>query len=293
VLVGAIAVVLFQAATAGAAIQIGQVPSVDPTESFVGGVNMVQDSTGAAPAYQVPPGGGVITSWRHRGDAVTPGSGRLQLWTPTGDPDDFVLAGRSGVETFTAGASNPGYESLTETADAVGRMLGLAATDGAGFTTGVLGDVYRFDGNPTDPVPGDLVGLFNPTSSLRVNVAASLEPDCDSDGFGDETQDPNTSSCDPPQPADTTAPDTTITKGPKRKVKTKKKRKKATFEFTSNEPASTFECSLDDGPFEPCTSPEVVKVKRGKHTFDVGAKDAAGNADPTPATQSWKVKKKK
>ncbi len=28
-------------------------------------------------------------------------------------------------------------------------------------------------------------------------------------------------------------------------------------------------------------------------TFEVRATDAAGNTDPTPATQSWKVKKKK
>ena len=46
-------------------------------------------------------------------------------------------------------------------------------------------------------------------------------------------------------------------------------------------------------PFEPCTSPEDVKVKKGKHTFEVRATDAAGNTDPTPATQSWTVKKKK
>jgi hypothetical protein len=31
----------------------------------------------------------------------------------------------------------------------------------------------------------------------------------------------------------------------------------------------------------------------GTHTFQVRATDAAGNTDPTPATQSWKVKKKK
>ena len=32
---------------------------------------------------------------------------------------------------------------------------------------------------------------------------------------------------------------------------------------------------------------------KGTHTFQVRATDAAGNVDPTPATQSWKVKKKK
>jgi hypothetical protein len=90
-------------------------------------------------------------------------------------------------------------------------------------------------------------------------------------------------------PTDTTAPDTTITKGPKKKTT----KKKATFEFTSTEAGSSFECSLNGAPFAPCTSPTAVKAKKGKNTFQVRAKDAAGNVDPTPASQSWKLKKKK
>jgi large repetitive protein len=50
---------------------------------------------------------------------------------------------------------------------------------------------------------------------------------------------------------------------------------------------------IDDGPFEPCASPKQVKAKKGKHSFAVRATDAAGNTDPTPATRSWTVKKKK
>ena len=89
--------------------------------------------------------------------------------------------------------------------------------------------------------------------------------------------------------ADTTAPDSTITAGPKAKTKSKT----ASFTFTSTEPGSSFQCSLDDGSFGACTSPEDVKVGKGKHTFEVRATDAAGNTDPTPATQSWTVKKKR
>jgi len=98
----------------------------------------------------------------------------------------------------------------------------------------------------------------------------------------------------PPSPpegggADPSPPDTTITAGPKKKSK----KKAATFAFSANEPA-TFACALDGkDQFKPCTSPLTVKVKKGKHTFEVRATDAAGNTDPTPATQSWKVSKKK
>ncbi len=89
--------------------------------------------------------------------------------------------------------------------------------------------------------------------------------------------------------SDADPPDTTITKRPKDKTR----KKSATFEFSSDEPGSSFECSLDGGPFQPCGSPDVVKVKKGKHHFEVRATDAAGNVDPTPATDSWTVKKKK
>jgi len=43
----------------------------------------------------------------------------------------------------------------------------------------------------------------------------------------------------------------------------------------------------------PCSSPLSQKVKPGKHTLEVRAKDAAGSVDATPASQTWKVKKKK
>jgi Trypsin len=84
-------------------------------------------------------------------------------------------------------------------------------------------------------------------------------------------------------------PETTITKGPKNKTK----KKKATFEFTATEP-STFQCLLDNKQtFKPCTSPTTVRVKKGKHKFAVFATDAAGNVDATPATDDWKVKKRR
>jgi photosystem II stability/assembly factor-like uncharacterized protein len=92
---------------------------------------------------------------------------------------------------------------------------------------------------------------------------------------------------------DTTAPETTITKKPKKKVKTKKKKVKVTFEFTSSEPGSTFVCGLDNNLPTACTSPFTAKVKKGTHAFAVTATDPAGNPDPTPAAYSFKVKRKK
>jgi hypothetical protein len=45
--------------------------------------------------------------------------------------------------------------------------------------------------------------------------------------------------------------------------------------------------------FTACTSPTTVKVGKGPHTLAVAAVDAAGNADGSPATYSWTLKKPK
>jgi hypothetical protein len=86
-----------------------------------------------------------------------------------------------------------------------------------------------------------------------------------------------------------TPPDTDITKAPKPKSRSKK----ATFEFTATTAGSTFECNLDGEGFQPCTTPHHVKVRKGKHSFQVRARNPVGQVDPAPAQAAWKVKKKK
>jgi hypothetical protein len=88
---------------------------------------------------------------------------------------------------------------------------------------------------------------------------------------------------------DTTAPNTLIDKAPKKKTT----KKKVTIEFSSDDPSAHFECKVDKGDFEACTSPLKVKAKKpGKHKVAVHAIDAAGNVGPD-ANVSWKYKKKK
>jgi len=93
---------------------------------------------------------------------------------------------------------------------------------------------------------------------------------------------------DPPdtdQP-DTAAPETTITKGPAKKIT----KRKVTFTFASSEAPAAFECKLDKAEFAACVSGLRIKVKPGRHTFEVRAKDGAGNVDQTPARVRFKVK---
>jgi hypothetical protein len=64
----------------------------------------------------------------------------------------------------------------------------------------------------------------------------------------------------------------------------------ATFTFTASEPAATFQCSLDDSVLSACTSPFTTPaLTDGSHTFSVRSVDAAGVADPTPATADFTV----
>ena len=91
---------------------------------------------------------------------------------------------------------------------------------------------------------------------------------------------------------DMTAPNTTFTKTPKKKIKTRQKKVEVTFGFSSSEAGSSFECRLDDAEFAVCGSPNTFEVRKGKHTFAVRAVDAAGNADATPASFTFTVKKK-
>jgi glucose/arabinose dehydrogenase len=85
---------------------------------------------------------------------------------------------------------------------------------------------------------------------------------------------------------DTTPPDTTITAGPSGTVSTGA----ASFEFSSNEQGSSFECRLDGGAWAGCTSPRTLaNLADGSHSFDVRATDQAGNVDATPASRTWTV----
>ena len=257
-------------------------------------LTVVQDATApTSPSYAVPAGGGVITSWQHDAASNTATLNptgvdmRLKLFRRTGVPGAYLTVGESAVQTLTTG----GLKTFpTRIPVQAGDLLGYRSElgyDRCDNGNAVTGDVTYYHDAGSDPPVGSTVDLLI-APLTRINVAATVEPDADGDGFGDETQD----GC--PSEGDTqggcVAPETTITRGPKDKTK----KKKATFEFTSTEPGSSFECSLDGKTtFKPCTSPFTFKVKKGKHTFQVQATDPGGTVDGSPASDKWKVKKKK
>ena len=66
--------------------------------------------------------------------------------------------------------------------------------------------------------------------------------------------------------------------------------RQARFTLVASESGVGFRCSLDGAPFAACSSPLVLSgLGAGTHTLRVLARDAAGNADATPAERRWRV----
>jgi hypothetical protein len=178
-------------ATAQGAITIGQSPpivgSAGSCNSGKEFLDVVQLGNLSGNQYRVPAGGGVLTSWRTSQSRISQGEEvRLRAFRQT-SPGVVVPVGLSTVVTVKAGQS-----PLIETAIPVtgGEQLGLSAKG-----TMNTGCVYIEAGKD------DVVGVKSPagrigqsesvTTGARflVNVSATLEPDLDRDGFGDETRD--------------------------------------------------------------------------------------------------------
>ena len=66
-----------------------------------------------------------------------------------------------------------------------------------------------------------------------------------------------------------------------------------TFTFSSDDPAASFQCSIDAGPFGSCSGPgaadTTAALADGPHSFAVRAVDSASTPDPTPASRDFTV----
>lgn len=241
--------------------------------------------------------------------AATDATAGRELWKTDGTPGNLQR-----VTDLRAGAANGADLGAAFTFSANGRLY-FAGNDGAtGFEPYVsdgtaAGTVPAHDIATTGPGPGPYSSFpsfiartsdrvffsaenaSTPSSANRELYVLEIAPD------GEEPPPPGGEEPPPAPPsADTTPPDTEITAGPPNKAK----KTKASFEFTGTDNVSaraalTFECSLDRKPFDACASPRTYRnLKRNKkHRLEVVAIDEAGNSDPSPATDSWKVKKKR
>ena len=89
---------------------------------------------------------------------------------------------------------------------------------------------------------------------------------------------------------DTAAPQTQVDSGPTGPTNDTT----PTFDFSATGGATGFECRFDSASFGACSGPgnshtAATALGDGAHTFEVRARDQAGNTDPTPASQSFTV----
>jgi hypothetical protein len=233
---------------------------------------------------------GVITGWA------------MRTAEPTGSGNSVALRVIDGNAAIATGRTQPaptkaGVHGFAERLRiAGGQRIGLDVT--VTGPTGVNFAALSGGGNAAIWAPPFPDGTARPPDNTAVGgefmFQATIEPDADADGFGDETQDgclgvggPRGGCPVPPDPP--AAPETQIDSGPSGKLK----KPKATFTFSSPSPGATFECALDKLGFTDCSSPNKLKrLENGKHKFRVRALSAEGLIDRSPAAQSFKVKRR-
>jgi DNA-directed RNA polymerase specialized sigma24 family protein len=146
----------------------------------------------------------------------------------------------------------------------------LGATEaGAGFRCSLDGAAFTGCSSPLT-----LTGVGNGYHMLRV---ASR----DAAGNTDETP------AEWSWRVDARAPGTLLTGHPPSVTRSRR----ATFTFLATEERVTFECSLDEREFTPCSSPVTyISLEPGRHVFLVRARDRVGNVDQTPVSWRWRVR---
>lgn len=181
------------------------------------------------------------------------------------------------------------------------------------WTVDTTPPVTTIDTHPADPSPGATAQFTyhaqnEPGSSFECSLDGALPSSCPSSGMGyhDLADGEHTFTVEATDAAgnkqltptafswtvdntvpDTTPPQTTIESSPPDPSGSSS----ASFTYASNEPGSSFECSLDGAPFTGCPASGISYggLGGGPHSFQVRATDPSHNIDPTPAGYSFTV----
>jgi hypothetical protein len=111
---------------------------------------------------------------------------RLKVARPmAGAPDTFTIVGQGELKTPLPNQLNTytDVQIAVQPGDVIGAYY---AEPNCGFIT----PGYSYHSLAGDQPPGT-PKTYVPGSDAKFDIAATLEPDCDSDGLGDETQDPS------------------------------------------------------------------------------------------------------
>ncbi len=221
-------------AAANAAITVGPAnpnpkPSVAVSASYPSGV-LLFTKTAPPAAVLVAPSEGVITSWRLYTDDVGPGAtAQLYALTAVGEEHRVdAIGSKESVPPVKAEGTEdqnvlPVFSARLPVA--AGALLGarLEYTDSGNPLKPVyyLDPIFSFGTMAAPPPVGGSAKAASYVGYLAMN--ATLEPDADHDGYGDETQDSCVGVCAPPAPiATVVAPPATTKKKCKKGKKLKR-----------------------------------------------------------------------
>src|SRR4051794_10313261 len=173
----AVAALLAMVPSANAATTIGQV--FTPTAQTTATVAQTGITSGTG--YTVP-SDGVITAWGFQAD---PDGAALRLTVVRSlGGDQYTVVGESDPVTATP---NQTQSFSTRVPVKAGDYVGTVASSGKSVAyTGAQTDTVVL--TPGDQPPGSS-GTYSNVQGIRMDVTATIEPDADGDGFGDETQD--------------------------------------------------------------------------------------------------------
>jgi Ca2+-binding RTX toxin-like protein len=185
-LAASVALCFLAAAPARAATTIGDANNAG--SSCTTGLTINQGTSApGSPSYTVPAGGGVIVSWRYQAGVLPDQIKFLAIRPISGS--DFRVVHVSAVQTMTPNTVNT---IPTRVPVQAGDTLAIHIVSDNATCANITGPpaADRVDGCPAcDPAEGGTYTSAPVQTQARVNVAASVEPDADHDGFGDETQD--------------------------------------------------------------------------------------------------------
>jgi hypothetical protein len=177
---------LLLAGTASAATTLGEtfVPANAFTQPSIG---LQSQSPGNGYAAPSP---GVITSWSFQASfGAVPIGLKLKVGRPAGG-SNFTIVGESAPKNPISNQLNT-YTDVSipvQAGDVIGLWPGTAVFEAHFFQFIGPGAGFRGVVHAGDLAPGDTDGFEAPQSE-QFDVSATLEPDADHDGFGDETQD--------------------------------------------------------------------------------------------------------
>jgi hypothetical protein len=178
------------ASPAAAATTVGQVDTGPNPTDCPALTGLVTTSVSDGPTFTVPTGGGVITSWQTNAGAGADQSAKLKILRATAAPATYLVVGQSAFRPITASLLNGPLPVRipVQSGDFVSILTG--ANGGPCQTvTSNPADISRATTGGPDSANGTNASFPTPLTGRRANVSASLEPDADRDGFGDETQD--------------------------------------------------------------------------------------------------------